>query len=69
MKEYQKLAKEFIDYQYNDLDTFTVEEMITAYESAFLKAREMALKLDEPPHGTWFEIPIEELEQLGEREV
>ncbi len=38
-----------------------------SYEAGFLKAKELIRNLDRV--GQWFEVPIKELESIGEEEV
>jgi hypothetical protein len=62
MKEYQKLAREFLS-EHDD----GPEAIIEAYESAYLKAREMARNL-----AASYAAPPETLKEfleLGEKEV
>lgn len=65
MKEYQKLARDYNESQ-GDRNVYHHVELIKAYESAFLKAREMALaKLSDCSiTNVWANIC-----DLGEKEV
>lgn len=66
MKEYEKLARVYQDM--NTRNGKPIRTLMQAYESAFLKCRQMAIEAWHQSKGDCY-ITTRDLENLGEKEV
>lgn len=73
MKEYEKLALKEASYQCTTgnehFDEARSGYIAYGFEQGFLKARELLRAMETSQTRSWFEIPMKDLEELGEKEV